>query len=417
MNQKRIIQWTNRILETPLWIWILIGFSIVFYLYFINPVFHNTKHVMQFFSYINIKDPIGHDLNLTTKFSAAWFLDHRSPYIGLNLYPPLTMVLYVPFVFLKAEQAFKLMTLINLICFIGLALILPLRLNRKQSTLILLFFITGVISYGFQFELERGQYTVVTVLICMASIYIFHYYPRLHWLAYILFSISVQLKVFPAIFVVFLIDNWRDWKAIIKRMLGLAALNIAALFVLGPAIAFDFFKGITDPALTIFNWTGNHSINSFIASNLPDLYNKLHFGPWLPEYNPIAAIILFALVAICLLTGLWLVYRRNRVGFNPYLLLICTLASLLIPSISHDYKLSILPGVMAVFASTIHFEGGMIRKGISILLVILTSAAYATTLFSMTNKPLLLQNNLPALMAMLIFVALLFVIQRETNEN
>ena len=149
----------------------------------------------------------------------------------------------------------------------------------------------------------------------------------------------------------------------------------------------------------------------------PDLYNNLNIGPWRVENNYIAIIILFAVVGLCLLVGFWLIYRNNKVGFNPYFILICTLVSMLIPSISHDYKLAILPGIMAIFTAGIHLEGGFIRKGISILLVIFISMAFASTLVSMTNKPPLLQNNLPALMSMLIMVILLFVIQRKTNES
>ena len=127
-----------------------------------------------------------------------------------------------------------------------LTLLLPLKIiGKKYFSLALLLFITGLFSYGLQFEVERGQYNVFTFLLCMAAIYIFHYHPKYRLIAYFLFSLSIQLKLYPAIFIVMFVDDWRNWKNVILRFVGIGLFNLMLFFVMGYQTFWDFIGSVT----------------------------------------------------------------------------------------------------------------------------------------------------------------------------
>jgi hypothetical protein len=86
---------------------------------------------------------------------------------------------------------------------------------------------------------------VFTLLLCLTSIYIFHYHPKYRLLAYILFSLSVQLKLYPAIFIVMFVDDWRDWKNVVLRFLGIGLVNLLLFFVMGYQTFQDFIRSVT----------------------------------------------------------------------------------------------------------------------------------------------------------------------------
>ncbi|MCE1253813.1 MAG: DUF2029 domain-containing protein [Anaerolineae bacterium] len=418
MFQKRIRGISDFISKQPIWVWVLLGASFSFFAFFIYPVFLNPQHVMQVFGYIPIKDPIGHDLALTTSFSETWFVKHETPYNGLNLYPPLSMLVYAPLVGLSPSLVYKLFTLLNLVAYVVLCAWLPWRIHKGKdiSTLLVFFLVGGLFSYGFQFELERGQYNSLTFLICLFSVYLFHYHPRWRWLAYVLFTVSIHFKLFPAIFVLMFVDDWKDWKGIFKRMGLLLGLNLAALFVLGPQMVWDFINGVLTLGAQsdIFIWVGNHSIRSFSEAALPQILEAYHQPAPSALTLSIVQWVLLGFVLSCLLLVVVIAYRRNRPGLNPYLLMVCTLGALLIPSFSHDYTLAFLPAAMCILLPALDSNG--LKRGADLLLVVILSAAYGATLFSFTNKPILWQNDLPVLMIMLLSCTLLYGLAQE-NPN
>jgi hypothetical protein len=198
-----------------------------------------------------------------------WFSENQSPY-RLQFYPPFTYVFFAPLLLVDHYPTlYKFFTLFMVISYCFLTLVLPLKMTvKKNIPLIVLFFVTGLTSYGLQFELERGQYNVFTFLLCLWAIYIFHFHPKYRIFAYLLFSLSVQLKLYPAIFIVMLIDNWKDWKSILRRFAGLAVFNILLLFIMGPRSSWissvqfrvrclhpDGHGMVTIPLIAVFNLT------------------------------------------------------------------------------------------------------------------------------------------------------------------
>jgi hypothetical protein len=200
-------------------LWVLMGYLAVYILLFLFPVFLSPNLAMNYLTgYIPNLNPIGNDLTVMVDLIQGWVAGSQSPYT-IQFYPPLTYILFAPLLLIEDPLAlYRFFTLLTLVSYCLLTFALPLRIiDRRYLSLALLIFVTGLLSYGFQFEMERGQYNVFTFLLCLTSIYIFHYHPRYRILAYILFSISIQLKLYPAIFIVMLVDDWRDWKKIVLR--------------------------------------------------------------------------------------------------------------------------------------------------------------------------------------------------------
>ncbi len=272
--------------------------------------------------------------------------------------------------------------------------------------------VTGLFSYGFQFELKQGQWNLIAFLFSVAAIYLFHQQPKYRWAAYLLFSISVQLKLFPAIFVFTLIDDFTDWKNNAKRIIGLGILNILALFIFGfnPILATigslsrtDFFRGSPN----------NLSLASFILFflTIKDLLPRGSLVLWLLRNNWLLQLLFLALFGFCLLSIFFQAHKRKAVGFNPYIFLACIVGACIIPSISYNYKLSMLPASIAISVPEILLNEEGKNRPLIILLAFIFSIAYSSMLYSYINKPEILQNNFPALMLILIICTILSCIK------
>jgi len=363
---------------------------------------------MHFFKDVPAIDPIGIDLKQMLGFSESLFVAQKAPYV-LNAYPPLASVLFAPLLLVPISGAYRIVVFFITFCYLIMTLMIPLRISRERvfSPLLMLVLVTGLFSYGFQFELERGQWNVIAVSMCFLAIWIFHYHPRYRFLAYALFTISVQLKIYPLVFIFMFVDNWRDWRSNIKRLLILGAVNFALLLVLGPFVFVNWLKGLATFAGSPYIWVGNHSILSFVTLVF---HTASESGwAWMNQYSGWAQVAFLALVLACIAWIVLQAYQQERRGLNVYLLLACTIASLLIPSVSHDYKLSLLAAPVAFLFSAGGFSEIPSSHRLRASLIGLTlafSIAYFSTLYSYENKTHLLQNNLPALVAMLLITTL-----------
>jgi hypothetical protein len=212
---------------------------------------------------------------------------------------------------------------------------------------------------------------------------------------------SVQLKIYPAIFIFMFIDDWRDWRGNIIRFASLGAASFCALFILGFNTFRNFLNSMTKFAGNPFVSVKNHSIQSFIRH--PVEYRPL--GIYFQNPNRVE-IVMLIIVFICFGLILYQAYRRKYDGMNPYLLLACTLVALLFPTTSHDYTLSFLAAPIAVlFTDRRMLNQAEERiKPFFAQLLLYFSIAYSSTLFSYTNKPVSISNNFPALMMMLIIL-------------
>ncbi|MCP4405105.1 MAG: DUF2029 domain-containing protein [bacterium] len=368
---------------------LLTGLFLSYVWFFVYPVFLNPERTMQFVEYIVKIDPIGLDLAQMLDYSRTWFIRHQSPYVGANLYSPLTALLFVPFLFVKPVAAYHLMTLLNLLCCLACVLVLPYLLNRhtERVPLLLPIFLSALCSYGFHFELERGQFNLLAMTCCLLALHFFHSHRKGTVPAYLLFCLAVQLKLYPAIFVLLFVKDWRDRRGTLLRMAGLLLANVGLLFVLGIDLFQDFLAALIRESGSNL-WIGNHSIRAFV------LLSPL---PWKTAFQILLVLLVLVLLGTLMLSS----YRQRPTGFNAPLFFSCTIAALLIPSVSNDYKLVLLAAAMSVAFPHKLPELQGIHRVYSAFLLLLVASAYGTTLYSFTNKPLLFKNNLPALLIML----------------
>jgi hypothetical protein len=293
-------------------------------------------------------------------------------------------------------------------------------MNPKGNYSIVFFlFAIGLISYGLQFELERGQYNVPTFLLGMLAVYLYHFHHRFRYIGYFLFSLAVQLKVFPAIFILMFVKDWRDWKGNLKRFAGIGLFNLALLFVLGPRVFTDFFDAISSQLLSpLWNWNGNHSIQAFVFNLMKDGYGLLapETVASLARYSSLIATGLLLIFIVCLLLLLVFSFRYNERGMNSYLLMVCSIGALIIPT-SNDYTLSFLAAPVAVLFAGIPAAHAFKSKVLASLLIAVTSFAFASTLFPFKYKPYFLNNNFPALFLMLISVTILYFLRNRESGS
>jgi len=420
MNIKSI---TNSISRWQPITWLILGFSISYFLLSIVPVFMNFHREMQFYRYIPAHNPIGEDLNFTLRYTKEWLLEGGSPYSLGGAFPPITHLLFAPLVFVDDTIAYKIITYLTVICYFFTTLLIPVWISGSKQNIspIVFLFVTGLYSYGFQFELERGQFNIIAFFFCLLGIYLFHRHYRFRFLAYVLLSIAVQLKVYPAIFIVMFVKDWRDWRSNLRRLIGIGILNIFALFTFGSQIFVEFIEALSKLQLSsVEPWIGNHSITSFtlLYSRSELVVPYLQHWPWLIDNAWLLKSILLIFVIVCLFLIIYIAYRRNESGVNSLLLFGCTICALLFPSISHDYKLSLLPATMAIFFArfdTTEYNPQM--RIISNLILLILSGFYSVTLFSYTNKPDYLFNNLPVLMIMLLMTAAMAKFQMNNRAS
>ncbi len=380
--------------------WVFLGFLITFLGFFVVPIFYDPSQVMQFKTYFPIMSPIGHDYRVIAATSRAWIDTGQVPPI---LYPSFTLLFFAPFAALNVDVGYRLITLATILCFVWTTLTLPRSMGKSGagSTFGTLILITGLLSYGLQFELERGQWNMIAMAFCLFAIYVFHYHPRFRWLAYALFSIAVQLKIYPAIFVLCLVDDWSDWKHNLRRLLGLGLTNLLALFVFGLDPVRNMILSLVTDNSSHSGTPFNLSITSFSLFLLSsDALPRKRIFLWLMANKWVLQAMLLGAFGLFFLVIIRQAIVTKAKGVNPSILMACSIGACMIPSISFDYKLSFLPAVVATSIPAmleINQTGGL-RSG---LLAFIFSVAYSSMLYSYVYKPVFAQNNLPALFILL----------------
>lgn len=285
-------------------------------------------------------------------------------------------------------------------------MIIPLLLVPKwYQALLIVFFVLGLFSYGFQFELERGQFNLIAFALCFLAIYIYYFHHKFRFFAYLLFSLSIQLKVYPVFFVVMFISDWKDWRSILKRFLGLGIFNLSLLFVLGFKLFGDFLIAITANQSLQSSRYENLSIKGYSYYLSNDVFQQAISNFYASALA--SEVLYWFLLGLCFLSVVGYSIYHDKHRFSPYLLMVCTIAALVTPSVSNDYKLSLLIAPMTLVLCCLPNTLEPTKKVFLFLLVIVASLAYWTTQYPATVKPEFLDRNFPALMIILISITAL----------
>jgi hypothetical protein len=205
------------------------------------------------------------------------------------------------------------------------------------------------------------------------------------------------------------VDDSKDWKAAVRRFIGLGSFNLLLFFAMGPQIFLDFIRSVTAQIVNP-SWKGvtNHSISSFVGSvkydglglvSMETLRVIRHNSEWIEAF-------LFVIFIILFVSNVVIFHLRRESGLDPYLLLACTIGAIILP-ISYDYTLSILAVPMLLFLSGIAEMTTAWQKLISLLLTLAISIAYFSTLVPYKYRPSYLDNIFPSLFLILIVLTIL----------
>ena len=419
LMKTRVSNWRT-VLTQPVIVYVLAGYFAIYAAFFLIPVFLNSDRVMQFPRYIPTYDPIGNDWQISKSNLESWYTTGKLIDPMEIPYPPLGYVLVYPLLFTDVRLSYAIVTVSSVLAF-GLAtVVVPLLVGGGMNSafpVVTFCFVTGLTSYGVQFELERGQFNVVAISLCLLGVYLFHYQFKYRFLGYLLFSVAVQLKVYPFIFVVLFVENWSHWTRNLPRLSLLALSNIAFLFVLGLDRFMEMARVLAHYSVGRGVWVGNHSIDSFakgLAGSVVEqkaAWAGLLRDAWSVEVAVLAIVLTSSLVI--LLASM----SRKHAGLDGALLLACTVLALVLPAVSHDYTLALLAGPMAIYLGQVGIDADLKRQAVTNLLVFVLSLAYSSTLFSYVYKPEWLGNNLPMLVIILVVVAVMTRYSQRRNTN
>ena len=403
------VEKVDAFLNLPVIAWVLIGFLIIFLLYFVRPIFFDSnRQFLYFVDYIPAIDPIGNDLNYNTRAITLW-LQGKSPYeLAYQFYPPLYHIVFAPMLLFDDQGKYLLMTGITLLSF-GLLFFLLWQKKTGNHGVFLFFFLTGLFSYGMQFELERGQFNVLTLLLVITGIWLYHDFSSFRLLAYTLWIIATHIKLYPGVFLLMFFSRANNRKENFIILLQLVSLNISAFLILGYKVFLQFVNAvITESRNPLWVLPDkqpiNHSISAFIdklaKNNDSELPAKL--AEWLHFSGSWVGFILLAMIVLCSVIIIWrtLQYRQNLLHADT--LVLCILLGFLLPSVSIDYKLVLLaPGLAVVLANHTLPELRW-QKMLFIGLTILMSAAYSLTLVPYQYRAGLLITAFPMLFTILL---------------
>jgi hypothetical protein len=408
-------------LNWPAITWVLLAFFVIFFFYFIQPTFLSAYHELRLFFNFPVMTPLGADLHEYLGFSKALF-DTGTPYIPPNYYPPFEAVFFMRLMHSGGDQGYIYITILSFISFFCTTFLYPVLVakDHRISSIAGFILITGLFSYGLWFEFERGQFDLLVMAICFAGLYLYHYHPRLRFLAYLFFIMSVQIKLYPGVFLFCFTVDWRAWKANLVRWGGLLLANFAALFILGPKVFMDFINALLSQMGKPTYWgERNHSIDSFVRVLVETFKGQPAIFAQLKPQIHLMELPLMAFYLICLGVVLWISYKKRLSAINPYLLLLLTIGSMVLPSTSHDYKLSIFIAPMVVLFNSLELRrSGRPWLDISaIALLVVITAVYATTLFLHNDMPILITSNLPALLVIALSAALLLRVRTLQSQR
>ena len=351
------------------------AYLIVYLVYFFYPTFY-SRPAMQVFQVVPKGEEIGMDFFSTIDMALSNFFTH---------YTPLSKLIFLAIAKFNLLNNFYLFSALSLITFFCTYYLLFKILHTRNSIWILFCGLLFITSYPFLFEIERGQWNIIACfLILIASIFSMR---NNSVISSALFGLSVSLKLYPLVFLPLLYKKEKNTRLLVKGVL-IGFFLMFVFFVKGVSFFKWYLRTLTKYAQIKSTWIGNHSISSFC------LYYQM----------PLVKIISLLIVGLILLFFLYNLLVKNSLN-NSYIHLFCILclAACMIPSVSHDYKLSIL-GLCIPFLLGI--DRG--KEMTSYLLLFLIFLGYFSLHYSYENIFMLntevLKNRFPILMLMFIFI-------------
>jgi hypothetical protein len=329
----------------------------IFYINNLLPLIDITLKQFDFPKIVSTFQPVGIDfrggLYWPAKLLLSDFYIYSKPEEILNLYPPLSTVLSLPYLLLSEDNAYILHTFLlfstNIISLIFVTLIAKdyvfsnfdlskVWVNTALSVTFLLILFNLLTGYPFLFSFERGNIDIFALFFSIGSTWVLLKYPNRIWFQVVLLSIAVHIKIYPVfLFAVLFFKN--RFKIIVPSII----VNIGFLLILGPINAVEFIKTILDFMKNDSNISGiaNHSSSSFaeILAQYPPISSYLPFLKLFFTFFPLI-IWIIAWIAI---------FRIKDIEKGIVLGFMITIPLMeVLPSRSNDYKLVILSSAIII---------------------------------------------------------------------
>ncbi len=329
--------------------------------------------------------PAGVDLAMMLDYARAW-LETGNPFLGMNPYPPLAAVLFAPLAALPFALARGIVAALTLAAFVSVVAVLPpLAFPRADRAAVLLAALGGALSYGLWFELRWGQFNVLALAATAWG-----------------FSCSTAGA-----------DAARGGRrtGCSRRASSSNCIPRSACFCSrgtrgrGGRTCGAGRGWARRTSRCCLRWARTCSRISCMRCGRSGSAVRLGGQPFDPKLcvwsgRPETAPVLFAAFAACLAAALGRAARRpGRAAFMD-LALACALGTMLLPGVSHDYKLVALPLAFAPFVAAAEpLAARGVRGGLAAGAFLALCGLEAWTLFSLAAKPTGLQNSAPFLLA------------------
>ena len=290
--------------------------------------------------------PLANDLYLSAKYAIQTV--NAGTIKGVDfVYSPLFVIIYSLFSYIDPTVMRWISTLSILFGFLFLTIILPRKWKCDiwDSPAAILIITSGFLSYGLRFEIERGQWNVQTMLLCFIALAIKDVkYPWVRFLSYVLFTISVHLKVWPLLFIIGYINLNNTIKANVVRLFKICLINFLCLFALGPKFLLEYFSKLIHSAGTPSVWIANISLYSF---------GQLAFKFYAIDMS-VSKLFILIYTLIYFVSIVYALYKRIP-GDNVLIICLCSCGVILFPTVSFDYKVILLTICMPLFVAKYKF--------------------------------------------------------------
>ncbi len=269
-------------------------------------------------------------------------------------WPPLTLVLGRPFTWVSFATGYAIQVCI-LVALAGAATVLSAGLalkaalprdGSKQGRAVdapLLAFVMGlwlVTSYGFMYEIERGNIDLYALALSLLAVWLIVRSPRSAWLPAAVLALAIGLKLYPAILLLILF--WRYGR---RAVLPAAVTTLAVLLVAGPAELRHSIVALNAVQANVHaEWWGQDSATAIAHV----LRAKTSWAPsWV--WYPLIAVPLgvWAATMVALLRRGW--SDRGAVLAAAA----CVPLMAIVPAVSNDYKLVLCVFPLAVLAAVV----------------------------------------------------------------
>jgi hypothetical protein len=267
-------------------------------------------------------------------------------------WPPISVIVGWPFTLMEWSSAYALEVVLIAAAAVGSAIlsaVLAVRAAGPGSarattggrdlvdaqSLAIALGVWVITSYGFMYELQRGNLNMFTLFFSLLAVWLTLRLPRSPWWPAAVLAVAISLKLYPAILLALLF-----WRYRMRAVVPVVVTNAVLLLVAGPANTWRFLAWLTKtapgPRIATFGEMGASGTAAIQRSTTS----------WAPSW--IAAPLFAVPVALWLATAI-IVMRR---GWSPRRAVVLAAASVppmaVLPTLSNDYKLVLFVFPLAV---------------------------------------------------------------------